>query len=153
MKYCITIILAIITTAFRSHNQTSFSIEINYLGLPSTPHCHYFITDRNITVKKYVNAIPGRPRLVLDSASFELKQLDSISNVVFKTDWKKTPKVQDNHCIDGTVLDINLLTLQDTLNFKYRCARHPDIDRLLRICNSLIPSKKYRNMYRLVDNN
>ena len=152
MKFYLTLILILVVSAFRIDNKSSFSIEIHYLELPNTTHSHYFVTDRYITVKKYVNAIPGRPRLVFDSVTFEVLNLNSISNVVFNTDWKMTRKVHRNHCIDGSLLDINILTLQDTFHFNYHCAHHPNIDKLLRVCNSLIPSSKYRNRYRLVKN-
>jgi len=152
MKFYLTLILGVETDVRVRDAQVHDLHEIHYLELPNTTHSHYFVTERYITVKKYVNAIPGRPRLVFDSVTFEVLNLNSISNVVFNTDWKMTRKVHRNHCIDGSLLDINILTLQDTFHFNYHCPHHPNIDKLLRVCNSLIPSSKYRNRYRLVKN-
>ncbi len=155
MRSIYLIIISLILTSFtpQSKESNSFTVHIDYCGLPSATHYDYLIKDNIVSVKKYFPSIQDRPELVLDKRSFKIKLIDSLFSHIFHTDWTIIPKEIDRKCIDGYYYNVTITRIQDTFNFKVNCSGHQDLDKLLDLCNTTIPNNKYRDKFKLRHDN
>ncbi len=155
MKYNSYILFGLTLTSFtpKKRESNSFTVHIDYCGLPSATHYDYLIKDNKVSVKKYFHSLPDRPEIVYDKKMFKIKNIDSLSSHIIQIDWTKIPKEIDRKCIDGYYYNVTITRVQDTFNFKVNCSGHPDLDKLLDLCNSTIPNRKYRDKFKLWHDN
>ena len=140
--YCIFLVFIFANFNLAEKDPSSFSIEITYVGLPSSVICYYRFDKSQMLYKTY---IPGMR--TFDSIVYRLKESDKIRDFILLTDWTLIPKLIDHRQIDGFFYKLKIVKSQDTFNFEVRNANVPQFDTLFRRCYLNLPNKKAKRNF------